>query len=237
MADLERAYGAITRSAQAGFTLSIGALAAALWEGFVDHAWEPARLLSTTFAVGLVLSFLTLRGVRAASAALPVFFTVAVGVYAWYVMPSLFVANVAYVGGLALLAMYRGLQAFRVPRLLEELQATWTPRDVAAGDVFTVRDGAEFGVVKVLAVEPDRLHLRQFGLRYEERPSHVKSSTLERAPSGPGRAYAHLPLDRSEFAQWDPHFLRSEPVGAEEVRALDGWRRLHQGAAPSQSAG
>ncbi len=234
MADLERADQAISRCAVAGIILSVGALAAALYEGLVNRSWVPARPLTLAFAVGLALSILTLRGVRVAAVTLPLFFTAVGGAYTWHVAPALEAVLVAYVLHFPLLAAYGGLHALRIPRLIAELQATWTPREIAAGDVYTVRDGAAYGVVKVLAVEPERVHVRQFGLRYAERPRRVKTSTLERAGKGPAQSYAHLPLDRSEFANWEPHLLRTEPLLTDELDALSVWRRLHSHDATRQ---
>jgi len=218
----------------AGLVLSCFALAAALYEAFVNRAWASARLLALTGATGFVLSWLTGRRSRVAAVGLAALFSLAGGVYAWAALPHMQVgAFVAF----TLLALFRGLAVFRLPTLYAEFRQTWTPRDVTAGDVYTVRDAAAYGVVKVLAVEPERIHVRQYGLRYSERPWQVKSSTLERHHDHvPAPGFPHLPLDRSEFIRWEPVFLRQEPLRPSEVAALDAWRRV-QGMPATPPAG
>ena len=116
-----------------------------------------------------------------------------------------------------------------VEQYRNEYVQKWTPYEIKPGDVFTVRDGDAFAVVKTLAVDPDRVHVRQYALRYPERPWTVKSSTLLRdASNGGGRAFAHLPLDLAEFVRWDPWLLRNEPVSAAELKPLEVWRGMQQ---------
>jgi hypothetical protein len=128
-------------------------------------------------------------------------------------------------------------QLTRLPKLYAEFVKAWSPHEIVAGDVFTVRDGAEFGVVKVLAVDPGRVHVCQYALRYPERPWQVKTSTMARTKATHGQgSYAHLPLDRAEFARWQPILLRTEPVDASELDVLATWRAV-QGNGASSNAG
>lgn len=118
-------------------------------------------------------------------------------------------------------------------RLMEkfrrEYAATWAPYEIKPGDLFTVRDGDAFSVLKVLATDPGRVHVRQFGLRYPERPWTVKSSTLLRnANEGNAKTFPHLPLDFQEFLRWEPSLLRSEPLTEEELKPMEVWRRQQE---------
>lgn len=117
-------------------------------------------------------------------------------------------------------------------KLRDEFSEKWTPYQIKPGDVFTVRDGEAFAVVKVLAVDPERVHVRQYALRYSERPRTVKSSLLLKDQGRVnGRAFAHLPLDLGEFVRWDPWLMRNEPVSAAELKPLDVWRSMQQRSA------
>jgi hypothetical protein len=235
-ADIEHAHLGLRRSVGVvwALALSIGGEGAAWLAWGVD---APGRAGAVLAASGLaaVLAFGALRSWYQAAGALAAVglgaavWLAAAGAHPFYWMLALGHAC----AGAAAYWWGRRLRAHYV-----ELLRTWTPRAARHGDVYTVRDGAGFGVVKVLAVEPGRVHLRQYPLSYPDRPWHVKSSTLLRpeADARPG-AFPHLPLAEAEFARWEPVLLRAEPVGASELRALDTWRRMHGADAGSAPAG
>jgi hypothetical protein len=224
-ADIREAQSRVRR--YAGFGVSASSWV--VWQVVGDWVTvgEPqhARLLLCASAVALVLGGLLLRRWRPAGTAQAVWGAVAAVWLAVSRAHPFYVAYAALLGALGALGVW---ELSRLRRLAAEFAATWTPHEVRAGDVYTVRDGAQFGVVKVLAVGAGRVHVRQYALRYPERPPQVKTSTLERAAAvGGAGAFAHLPLDGSEFVRWAPVLLRSEPLAGEELRALAVWRAVH----------
>jgi hypothetical protein len=232
--DIQYAEMRIRRAAAASYIFGWVALAGALWEGFVAHAWAQARPLLALCAAGLLLAYLTYRHVRAAAAVLLVGYVASAVWYTWHSEIALYLGYIFVIGFGAISGAFH---VFRLPKLYGEFLTTWTPRDAGLGDVYTVRDGPQFGVVKVLAVEAERVHVRQYRLRYSERPWQVKSSTLA-SDRGAGQAFPHLPLDRAEFLRWEPMLLRPEPLEPKELEALEAWRALHQrGAAEHAPAG
>ena len=98
------------------------------------------------------------------------------------------------------------------------------PSSLAAGDLCSVvSDDETFGVVKVLAVDPDGFHVRIYREKFQWRPLQARSSDLSLGsvndPQGFGMG--HLPLSRAAFGAWQPVFICREALVAEE---LDGYR-------------
>lgn len=221
--------------------------AAAVGFGLIDplrgHGHGRAALAAGL--AGLALAYLTARGVRVATVLLVLLAAVDVGVAAvaaggaggrfWGIYTAVLVGAVVLVPGV-LHARHAFALAARRRDLAEELG-----RGPRAGDLYSVRDGARFAVVKVLDADDARVHVRQFAPRLAERPWRVRTSDLTRAPGaarrppgwGDGPAYAHLPLDRAEFQRWEPVRLRTEPPDPDEMRALAAWRAVHEPASPA----
>lgn len=226
VADIEHAAMRVHRGVIGSGTLALYGLAMAAYLEFVEGMHRDARVIAALSAAGLVLAVLVLRGWRSAAVALVA--TYAAGA-AWVLVRMPFSPFMFYpllAGGIAVAG---GLYTFQLPRLYREFVERWTPHEVQPGDLYTVRDGDGFAVMKVLAREPGRVHVRQFGLRYADRPWTVKSSTLERDPvTNGGRRFPHLPLDEAEFARGEPVFVRREPLAADELLAMSDWQRMHE---------
>jgi hypothetical protein len=236
-ADIEHAHYQLRRSVAAVWVLAL--VIGGEWAVWL--AWgadAPRRAAAVVSASGLAagLAFGALRARTGAAAALA---AVGVGAAAWLAVagahPFYWLLGLAH-GAAGAAAFW---WSHRLRRYYIELIRAWTPRSAQRGEVYTVRDGAEFAVVKVLAVEPGQVHVRQYAMRYPDRPWHVKSSTLLRpeAERGAG-AFPHLPLGEVEFARWEPVLLRAEPVTESELRALNAWNRVQGGeAGPPRAAG
>jgi hypothetical protein len=104
-----------------------------------------------------------------------------------------------------------------------------------AGDlVSVVTDDGKFGVVKILAVDSNGVHVRLYVQRYEERPEAAQIEALDTAPFGPEHeqpfSAGHLPLSGSSFAGWEPEIVsRGHQVEAEELEGYRLWEEAQGG--------
>ena len=100
------------------------------------------------------------------------------------------------------------------------------PSRIAAGHVYSVESGDQFGVVKVLAVEDDIIHVRLFREKFAERPVAVSTGalTLGRFDDPEGGGIGHLPLSRTVFRAWIPALAGQEPVEAAELEGYRFWK-------------
>ena len=96
--------------------------------------------------------------------------------------------------------------------------ARWEP-----GGIYSTSDGAEFGIVKILAIDEDAVSIRIYRERFSNRPSSVNPDTLSlgRIDDPQGFGIGHLPLAPRDFALWFPVHLATRPVTEDE---LDGYR-------------
>lgn len=189
------------------------------------NRWAAMAQSMAIIVVAVISAYFTRRGSRVAAVLLLVAFASAIVVVTVAdVIPTVLL--------IALFWGYRLVQGciatFRFSALATEYARTWTPRRAQPGDLFSVRDGEQFAIAKLLALEPgERVHVKLYGVRYPSRPNVVKSETLRREPeAGDQSIYPHLPLDVAEFLRWEPQLMRSEPVEPEELEPLQTWHRI-----------
>lgn len=224
--DMIRAEARFRHAGRLGYVGCALLAASALCEASAGGDRWPALLESMAVIVSAaVCAYFTRRGNRIASVLLIVTLVGAVAVVTvGDVIPMVFL--IALVWGYRLVQGCRA--TFQFSKLASEYAATWTPRLAQPGDLFSVRDGEQFAIAKLLALEPGtRVHVKLYGVRYPSRPNIVKSETLRRAPEpGDRPVYPHLPLDLLEFLRWEPRLMRPEPVEPEELEPLHTWYRV-----------
>lgn len=105
------------------------------------------------------------------------------------------------------------------------------PARLAAGDLCSVKSGDEFGIVKVLLVERDLVHVRSYREKFHERPTQVNSARLSLGSiNDPGRTgVGHLPLSLSTFGSWIPKRIQNEPVTDDELDGFRAWQEYKGG--------
>jgi len=99
-----------------------------------------------------------------------------------------------------------------------------------AGGLYSIANGdGGFGVVKILVLEPDAVHVRIYKQKFANRPTSVdpRSLTLGGINDSSGMGIGHLPLSRTTFASWQPRFLSQQVVADEE---LDGYKMWKSGS-------
>ena len=99
------------------------------------------------------------------------------------------------------------------------------------GDLCSVESGdGTYGVVKILKLELEIVHIRLYRNKFEERPRAIDPATLEL-----GTIYddsfgiGHLPLGAREFDAWAPRVLAHAAVEAEELEGYEMWREAADG--------
>lgn len=98
------------------------------------------------------------------------------------------------------------------------------------GGLYSFREKTEFGVLKVLVLDPEAVHVRVYQQRYAVRPTSVDPNTLTLGKLGDKNfSIGHLPLSRKSFSSWDPVFVSQESVREEELEGYRIWQRAQGG--------
>jgi hypothetical protein len=100
------------------------------------------------------------------------------------------------------------------------------------GGLYSTQEGkGQFDVVKILAVDPDAVHVRIYKEKYLFRPASVDpaSLTLGKLKDKDGFSIGHLPLSWQTFASWDPVFLSQQAVSDKELEGYKAWKEAKGG--------
>jgi|SRR5208282_3465015 len=106
------------------------------------------------------------------------------------------------------------------------------PDEWRAGALYSTEDEkGQFGVVKVLVVDADAVHIRVYQQKFPSRPSSVDPGTLTLGKLGDkdGFSAGHLPLSPRTFAKWMPVFLRQQSVEDTELEGYKLWEEANGG--------
>ena len=85
-----------------------------------------------------------------------------------------------------------------------------------------------YGIVKVLKVEPEAVHVRLYGGEFKERPTSVDPSELKLGTIHEG-AMGHLPLSHRVFASWKPVLIAHSKVDPSELDGYREWKEAKGG--------
>ena len=104
--------------------------------------------------------------------------------------------------------------------------------DIKAGWLYSVKSGdSQFGIVKVLVLEPEAVHVRLYKQRYSSRPHEIDESILFLGtmfdPDGSG--IGHLPLSHQAFAASEPEPIKASPVQPSELEGYEEWKKAGGG--------
>lgn len=98
---------------------------------------------------------------------------------------------------------------------------------IQAGSICTVENGdGKFGVVKILVVENEIMHVKIFKNIYDKRPSKVDKITLTIGSmyDTDGFGVGHTPLDKKAFYNWKPKVVDFETVTKDELIGYEIWK-------------
>jgi hypothetical protein len=102
------------------------------------------------------------------------------------------------------------------------------PNPIVGGIYVTNPDeDHKIGVIKVLAIDRDGVHVSIYKNRFSTRPSHIEEAKLEfgtiHDSDPPG--IMHVPLSNAAFTRFGPVFIQQSHVSAEELEPIKEWRR------------
>jgi hypothetical protein len=104
------------------------------------------------------------------------------------------------------------------------------------GGIYSIRDERGFSVVKILALDPDIVHVRMYKNKFESRPSQVNVASLVlgsiQDPDGFG--IGHMPVARNTFNNWAPVLMTRTAVTEDELVGYEEWKKSGGGAFGSQ---
>lgn len=101
------------------------------------------------------------------------------------------------------------------------------PNEFRAGDLLSVvADDGRFGIAKVLAVDPQGIHIRLYQQRFAQRPLAVEPGSLTLGsmfdPDGPF-SIGHVPLSHAAFRGWQAQRIAAGTVAESELAGYRSW--------------
>ena len=105
------------------------------------------------------------------------------------------------------------------------------PSELFEGGYYSIADGEQFGIAKLLKLDPDIAHVRIYKERFSQRPRAIDITrlTLGSVDDKEGYGMGHIPLRLATFQQWQPLFLAYSEVKDEELEAYEVWRASSNG--------
>ena len=120
--------------------------------------------------------------------------------------------------------------------LARKLALSRLPSDLVAGDLCAIQAGeAGFAVLKILAVDPDGVHVRLYKQRFRSLPATPDPAELSlgafKVDGGTSDAFSigHLPLTREALAVSWPVRVAHRSVLADELDGYEIWIKSQGG--------
>jgi len=106
-----------------------------------------------------------------------------------------------------------------------------SPTQLRDGGYYSIVDGDQFAIAKVLRLEPDKVHVRIYKEHFAQRPAHIDPArlTLGTIHDSDGFGMSHLPLTRERFYRSEPVFITESPVTANELKGYELWKEVASG--------
>ncbi|MEP6757015.1 MAG: hypothetical protein ABJA67_16030 [Chthonomonadales bacterium] len=117
--------------------------------------------------------------------------------------------------------------------------------DLKAGALYSFykgEDDANFGMVKILVLEPEVVHIRVYNNNFKTRPAEVdpkafasgghnlddldNDANLGQNLKEQGFCVGHIPIHRRDFVYaWQPVFMMDSPVTEDELDGYNIWKQ------------
>jgi hypothetical protein len=93
------------------------------------------------------------------------------------------------------------------------------PSDPVAGGLYVCCSQKPYGVLKVLKVEDQIVHIRLYTNRFDRIPPRVEPKILDLGTihDSDGFRIGHLPISHETFTSWRPQFLQHALVEPDEL--------------------
>jgi hypothetical protein len=99
------------------------------------------------------------------------------------------------------------------------------------GGYYSIIDGDEFAIAKVLKLEPEIVHVRIYKEHFAQRPRAIDPGrlTLGSIHDEDGFGMGHLPLRIATFHDREPLFITHSAVTASELEGYEMWKEAEGG--------
>lgn len=100
------------------------------------------------------------------------------------------------------------------------------PSELFEGGYYSIIDGDEFAIAKVLKIDPEIVHVRIYKQHFSQRPRAIDPArlTLGTIDDDDGFGMGHLPLRTQTFAEREPVFITHLPVSEHELQGYSMWK-------------
>jgi len=99
------------------------------------------------------------------------------------------------------------------------------------GAYYSIIDGDDFSIAKVLKLEPEIVHVRIYKQHFPQRPRSIDPGvlTLGTIHDKDGFGMGHLPLRLATFTDREPMFLTHAEVTPQELEGYNFWKESADG--------
>ena len=100
------------------------------------------------------------------------------------------------------------------------------PSELFEGAYYSIVDGDDFSIAKVLKLEPEVVHVRIYKQHFSQRPRSIDPAalTLGTIHDKDGFGMGHLPLRLATFMESEPIFLTHVEVTLQELEGYNVWK-------------
>jgi hypothetical protein len=107
----------------------------------------------------------------------------------------------------------------------------YAPSELFEGGYYSIMDGDEFAIAKVLKIDPEVVHVRIYKQHFSQRPRGIDLAklTLGTIHDDDGFGMGHLPLRTQTFAEREPVFITHLPVNDDELQGYNMWKDANGG--------
>jgi hypothetical protein len=100
------------------------------------------------------------------------------------------------------------------------------------GAYYSIMDGDDFSIAKVLKLEPEIVHVRIYQQLFQQRPGAIDPGalTLGTIHDIDRLGIGHLPLRLATFIDHEPMFLTHAEVEPEELQGYNLWKETADGS-------
>ncbi|HEY2114093.1 MAG TPA: hypothetical protein VGJ51_03335 [Candidatus Angelobacter sp.] len=114
----------------------------------------------------------------------------------------------------------------------DSLSTRNAPSELFEGAYYSIMDGDDFSIAKVLKLEPEIVHVRIYKQHFPQRPRSIDPAalTLGSIHDKDGFGMGHLPLRVATFLNSEPMFLTHVEVLPDELNGYNLWKETADGS-------